>query len=144
VNPVKNLNFKIIWRYLFSNFTGTLVDTFFLWLFSRYVFDSYTGKYIIAPSLSFEIAMLKNFFNSYFWIWGDRVEKSVGDFFSRLLFYNLNAVFIFFIKIGLIQLIAFISGYDVIICNLIALVFTGVINLILQDKLIFKTARFPN
>lgn len=134
----------MIRRYVLSNFTGTLIDTFFLWVFSRYVFDSYYGKYVIAPFLSFEIAMLNNFINSYFWIWGDRVTKRPKDFLIRLFFYNINAVAVFFLKVGLILLIEILFGLDVVICNLIALVFTGILNLILQDKLIFKTARFHN
>lgn len=141
---LKSINLQMVRRYVFSNFTGTLIDTFFLWLFSRYLFDSYYGKYIIAPFLSFEIAMLKNFINSYFWIWGDRVIKSPKDFLTRLFFYNINAVAVFFIKAGIILLTEILFGLDVVLCNLIALVFTGIINLILQDKLIFRPARFHN
>lgn len=144
VLKLKSINLQMIARYVLSNFTGTVIDTFFLWIFSRYVFDSYYGKYVVAPFLSFEIAMLNNFINSYFWIWKDRVAKSPKDFVIRLFFYNVNAVAVFFIKAGLILLVEFLFGLDVVLCNLIALLFTGIINLVMQDKLIFKTVRYPN
>lgn len=130
-----------MWRFLFSNFTGTLVDTFFLWLFSTFVFESYTGKYIISPAISFEIAMLKNYVMSYFWIWNENHSFRWKDFLKKLLYYNINAVLAFIIKLGLIIIIERLTHLNVVYCNLIALMFTGIINYVVQDKLIFRRAK---
>lgn len=125
-------------KFVLSNFTGTLVDTFFLWLFSNYFFSSYTGKYIAAPAISFEIAMFKNYMTSYFWIWKERVELKKGDFFKRLLYYNLNSALAFLVKLGLIIFIERLTHLHVVFCNLIALIFSGLINYYIQDKMIFR------
>lgn len=125
-------------KFVLNNFTGTLIDTFILWLLSTFFFQSHTGKYIIAPAISFEIAMTKNFFTSYFWIWNERVKKSYGEFFKKFLLYNVNCFFTFLGKLGLILLIDAFTEMNVVYCNLIALTLTGLANYYIQDKMIFR------
>lgn len=125
-------------RFVVTSFTGTIVDTFFLWSFSNFVFQSYTGKYVLAPTISFEFAMFSNYLTSYFWIWKERVKFRKGDFIKRLVFYNLNCALAFAVKLGLIIFIERVSHLHVVYCNLIALTFTGLINYHIQDKMIFR------
>lgn len=125
-------------KHLVNNITGTLIDTFFLWLLSTFYFETHIGKYVIAPAISFEIAMLKNFFTSYFWIWHERVEKRPGEFLKKLFLYNLNCFFTFLGKLGIILLIDAFTDLNVVYCNLIALLLTGTANYLIQDKMIFR------
>lgn len=115
-----------------------------LWLLSTFIFESYVGDYIIAPAISFEAAMFKNYVASYFWIWKDRVKKKKGDFFKRLFYYNLSTVFVFLIKLGILLIVERLTHLDVIWCNLIALSVSGIINLYAQDKLVFKPSGSPS
>lgn len=128
-------------KFVVNNFTGTLIDTFFLWILSAFCFGTHTGKYIIAPAISFEIAMTKNFFTSYFWIWHERVQKKYSEFLRKFFLYNVHCFFSFLGKLGLILLIDAFTELNVVYCNLIALIFTGVANYYIQDKMIFRASK---
>lgn len=125
-------------KFIVNNFTGTLIDTFILWLLSTFYFETHFGKYVIAPAISFEIAMIKNFFTSYFWIWNERVEKKYREFFRKFLLYKVNCLFTFLGKLGLILIIDAFTDLNVVYCNLIALMLTGFANYFIQDKMIFR------
>lgn len=125
-------------KFVITNFTGTLVETFILWLLSNFVFGTYAGKYIAAPTISFEFAVLNNFSFSYFWIWKERVQKRPKDFFRKFLFYNVNCAIIFLLRLGLIIIVERLFRLHVVYCNLIALAITGILNYFVQDKLIFR------
>ena len=127
-----------ICKFIVNNFTGTIIDTLILWLLSAFYFKTHTGKYIIAPAISFEIAMTKNFFTSYFWIWHERVQKKYGEFMKKFFLYNVNCFFTFLGKLGLILLIDAFTEMNVVYCNLIALLLTGFANYLIQDKMIFR------
>jgi putative flippase GtrA len=62
------------------------------------------------------------------------------DFFRRLFFYNVNSFLVFLLKLLLLVLISALLGLHVVYCNLIALTITGIVNFLLQDKLIFTRA----
>jgi putative flippase GtrA len=128
-------------KFVLTNFCGTIVDTIVLWYSSNFLFHNYTGKYVLAPTISFEFAVLNNYILSYFWIWNERVHKKTKDFFQRYFFYNINSTITFIIKLGLIIGIERISHFHVVYCNLIALGFTGILNYYIQDKLVFRKAK---
>ena len=44
---------------------------------------------------------------------------------------------------GLLQLLVLISGLDVVWCNLIALCFSGLLNFLMSDKVIFRKKKNP-
>lgn len=125
-------------KFVLTNFTGTLVETVILYLLANFVFDNYVGKYIVATTIAFEFAVFNNYTLSYFWIWKERVHNKAKDFFQRFFFYNINCTITFLIKLGLIILIERVSHLHVVYCNLIALIFTGILNYYIQDKLIFR------
>ena len=62
-------------RFVLTNSVGTFVDLLILWLLSHFVFASYTGQYLISPLISFECAVLTNFFCSWHFVWSDRVKQ---------------------------------------------------------------------
>ncbi|MCE5321474.1 MAG: GtrA family protein [Bacteroidales bacterium] len=129
-------------KFLVSRLLGTLVETVVLWVLSGYVFFSYAGKYIAAPAISFEIVMFFNFIISYYWIWSKDISvKSTKVFFTSLGLFNLSAIFGFAIKMGFLLLFASILKWNVVYCNLLALLISGIVNFLLAEMMVFKKRR---
>lgn len=121
---------------------GTLVDTLVLWLISDFVFTGgYWGEYVISPVISFQCALAVNFTISYFYVWKDRTRKrpdaSVRRFFKLYAVYVLSGSAVFLLRLGALLLIERFTGWDVVLCNLIAMVFSGIINFTIDNLLIF-------
>ena len=122
---------------------GSVVDTLVLWLLSDLVFTKgYWGEYIISPLISFQCAVAVNFTISYFYVWKDRTRKrpdaSVRRFFKLFGAYDISVSVVFFFRLGVLLLIERFTGWDVVICNLIAMCFSGIINFTINNLLIFK------
>lgn len=122
---------------------GTLVDTFVLWILSDHVFtDGFWGEYIVSPVISFQCAVAVNYVISYFFVWKDRTrdrpDASVGRFFRLYLKYNLTNSTVFLLRLGLLLLVERLTGWDVVVCNLTAMLFSGILNFIIDNLLIFR------
>ena len=122
---------------------GSVVDTLVLWLLSDLVFSKgYWGEYIISPLISFQCAVAVNYTISYFYVWKDRTRKrsdaSVRRFFRLYGAYNLSSSVVFLFRLGVLLLIEKFTGWDVVICNLVAMCFTGIINFAINNLVIFK------
>jgi putative flippase GtrA len=122
---------------------GSVVDTLVLWLLSDLVFTKgYWGEYIISPFISFQCAVAVNFTISYFYVWKDRTRKrpdaSVRRFFKLFGAYDISVSAVFLFRLGVLLLIERFTGWDVVICNLIAMCFSGIINFTVNNFLIFK------
>ena len=126
--------------YFSSSLLGTTIDTLVLWLCSHYLLEgTYFTRNILSPVISFECAVLTNFCCAYFFVWKDRVsERTAGSFFRHYGAFNLSCTGTFLVKLGLLQLVVLITGLDVVICNLIALCFSGLLNFTLTETVIFK------
>lgn len=132
---------RFVKQTLFSLF-GTATDTIVLWLLSRFVFSGYTGVYIISPVISFECANVVNYFTCSHWVWGECTKNcSKYTVFKHFLGFNLSYTGTFFLKLGLIQLINLFFKWGVVWCNLIALMITGIVNFIVNEKVVFKFDR---
>ena len=138
--------FKVLKRYLKfmgTGSVGSVVDTLILWLLSDFVFTKgYWGEYIISPLISFQCAVVVNYMISYFYVWKDRTMKrpdsSKGRFFKLYAAYNLSGSAVFLLRLGVLLLIERFTGWDVVICNLTAMCFSGIINFTINNLLIFK------
>lgn len=122
---------------------GSVVDTLVLWLLSDLVFSrGYWGEYIISPLISFQCAVAVNYTISYFYVWKDRTRKrpdaSARRFFKLYGAYNLSNSAVFLFRLGILLLIERFTGWDVVICNLVAMCFSGIINFAINNLLIFK------
>lgn len=120
---------------------GTVVDMAVLWLLSTYVFESYFTKYILTPTISFEVATLCNYGICYFWIWNHKVNHNAKDFFRRIPTYHIGVLLAYGIKMGTILLVERIFHFSIVICNLIAILVSlvsGTINFFAQEKITFK------
>ena len=139
MNKVKELILKRFPKYFMGNLLGTLVDTVVLWVFSHLVFKGYVGQCIISPFISFECAVFVNFLVCYHFTWKDRItQKSAGAFFRRYAGYNASCTGGFLIKMGVLLLIQYLTKWDVVICNLLALCISGTFNFLMDEFVIFK------
>lgn len=123
-------------KFFLTNVSGTVVDTIALLALSK-VFGSFVTLYLVAPVLAFEAAVLNNYTIAYFWIWGDRVERNWPDFARRLGDYHANALGVFLGRLALIAILGRWIGLDVVLCNLLALLVSGLFNFGSQDRVIF-------
>ena len=126
-----------------TSVVGSIVDTLVLWLLSDLIFTrGYWGEYIISPLISFQCAVAVNYMISYFYVWKDRTRKrsdaSVRRFFRLYGAYNLSSSVVFLFRLGALLLIERFFGWDVVICNLVAMCFTGIINFAINNLVIFK------
>ena len=129
-------------KFIGVNIIGTVVDTAVLWAFSHYIFKGYIGEYLISPVVSFECAVLSNYLFSYFGVWKDRAKgRDFKVFIRKYLMYNLSSSAVFFMKMGILLLIELISGWNVVICNLLALCLSGLVNFALGEWVIFREKR---
>ena len=126
-------------KFIAGNLLGTAVDTLVLWIFSHYVFNGYVGEVIISPIISFECAVLMNFLVAYYITWKDRVSMlTIGSFLRHYFGYNVSCTGVFFVKMGLLMLIEYLTKWNVVLCNLLALCVSGTVNFIMGEFVIFK------
>ncbi|WP_300812735.1 GtrA family protein [uncultured Bacteroides sp.] len=126
-------------EFVASRLFGTGVDTLVLWLCSTFLFTSYWGAYVVSPIISFEFAVMSNFLWSYCWIWRKRIHnKNSGDFWIRFLIFNASSIVGFLIKMLFLLIFEKIFGWDVVYCNLVALLISGLFNYFLADCLVFR------
>lgn len=134
----------IMWRtlvrflkYSGTSLAGTLVDTLVLWILSDLVFTKgYWGEYVVSPAISFQCAVITNFLISYFYVWKDR--KKTRNPFLTFLYYDLSCTAVFLLRLGFLLLVERIFGWDVVICNLVAMCVTGIINFVMNNQVIFR------
>lgn len=128
-------------KFLGTSLIGTAVDMLVLWLLSDMVFrEGYMFEYILSPVLSFQCAVLVNYTVFYFYVWKDRVatSRSVRFFLRRYLTYNLSCSSVFLLRFCAMLLIERFTGFDVVVCSLLAMCVSGVINFILTNNVVFR------
>lgn len=135
---------KLLKRYLKyagTSIAGTLVDTLVLWLMSDFVFrEVYWAQYIVSPAISFQCAVITNYLIFYFYVWRDRTreDRRRHNFTRRFLAYDLSCTTVFLLRLLLLLMIERISGWDVVVCNLIAMCFSGILNFVSNNLIIFR------
>lgn len=133
-------------KFSLTSILGTVTDTLVLWLVSTFwLAPSHVMQYVVAPCISFECSVIVNYTMGFFFVWKERISiKSIGSYFSHLWIYNLSCVAAFLVKMMFLNLIAVIFKFDTVICNLIALCFSGVLNFFLNDRVTFRRRRKPS
>ena len=135
---------KLLQRYLKyagTSIAGTLVDTLVLWLLSDFVFrEVYWAQYILSPAISFQCAVITNYLIFYFYVWRDRTreDRRRHNFTRRFLAYDLSCTTVFLLRLMLLLMIEKLSGWDVVVCNLVAMCFSGVLNFVSNNLIIFR------
>lgn len=128
-------------KYVGTSLAGTFVDTFVLWVMSDFVFrDVYWGQYIVSPAISFQCAVITNYLIFYFYVWRDRTKEDRRrlNFLRRFLAYDFSCTTVFFIRLGLLLMIEYLFGWDVVVCNLLAMCISGILNFVLNNLVIFR------
>jgi len=125
-------------KFFITNLIGTTVDTIVIFILKKWVFHSYFYVYVLTPIIGFEIAALNNYTISFFWVWKDRTVKNTKTFIKGFFSYNLTVASVFGLRLILIVIISKIVKLDVVFCNLIALVFSGLLNYLGLNKLVFR------
>lgn len=127
-------------KFMLSRAIGTGVDTLVLWLLSRFLFDGgYWATYIISPIISFEAAVMCNFLCSYYWIWRSRISsRDSRSFWRHFVGFNLSSFAGFLVKMVFLLLFEKIFGWGVVVCNLVALCISGVLNFFLSEAVVFR------
>lgn len=129
-------------KFMGTSVVGTIVDTLVLWILSDFIFTKgYWGEYVISPVISFQCALTANFLISYFYVWKDRTVVSGAStkrFFKLFFAYNLSGSAVFLLRLGALLIIEKFTGWDVVICNLLAMCVSGVLNFTINNLLIFK------
>lgn len=123
-----------------STLGGTAVDCAVMWLLAEVLFPGteYVGLFV-APTVSFECAVFTNYTLAYFFVWKDRVgERSARGFWGRFLPYNVSCIAAFLIKMVPFVLIRHFAGLNVVVCNLLALIFSGIFNFVMNEWVIFR------
>ena len=124
-------------KYSGTSLVGTLVDTLVLWILSDLVFTKgYWGEYVVSPAISFQCAVITNFLISYLYVWKDR--KKTRNPFLTFLYYDLSCTAVFLLRLGFLLLVERIFGWDVVICNLVAMCVTGIVNFVMNNQVIFR------
>lgn len=118
---------------------GTLTDTLVLWACSDLFFSGYVMENIVSPCISFECANVVNFFLSSRIVFRDRnYGLSHKTLFRKFIAYNLTYTTTFFLKMPVLLLFQWLTQWDIVWCNLIALCIIGLVNFFMNDKMIFK------
>ena len=128
-------------KYSGTSLAGTFVDTLVLWLLSDFVFkNGYWRQYVISPVISFQCAVITNYLIFYFYVWRDRTREDVRrhNFFRLFIGYDLSCSAVFLLRLGLLLLIEKFFGWDVVICNLVAMCFSGILNFTMNNLVIFR------
>ena len=129
-------------KFMGTSVVGTIVDTLVLWILSDFIFTKgYWGEYVISPVISFQCALTASFLISYFYVWKDRTAVSGAStkrFFKLYFAYNLSGSAVFLLRLGALLIIEKFTGWDVVICNLLAMCVSGVLNFAINNMVIFK------
>lgn len=131
-------NFVRLGKALVWSLLGTAIDMLVLWLCSDYLFHGYIEEHIISPCISFEFGVVTNFFVARRFVWQDRVLSSPKiPLWKRFIKYNLSCIFAFCVRVGISLLLHWWLSWDVVPCNLIAMLFSGIMNFAVQNSYVF-------
>ncbi len=124
-------------KFAIRGVAGAIVDTSVLWILTTLFFRSYFTKYVLSPAISYEIGIAVTYIICYFWIWNHRVHNDKSDFFRLFLSYNFALLISLVVKIGLLTLINELFHFHIVICNVLALCFSGIFSFFASEKFIF-------
>lgn len=136
-----------------TSMAGTVVDLGLHWILAQFAFaGSYWGSFWIAPTISFEVATLTNFFIAYFLVWKERISNpgSPRSIVRHLAAYNATCVGGYLIKFVAMQGFHFLFvsldwfqdlSAEPVLCNLLGLCFSGCFNFFMNEFVIFNKAK---
>jgi len=124
-------------KFAIRGVVGAIVDTSVLWILTTLFFQSYFTEYILSPAISYEVGIVVTYIICYFWIWNHRVNNDKSDFLRLLLAYNAALIISLVVKIVVLAVINEIFHFHIVICNVLALCFSGSFSFFASEKYIF-------
>lgn len=128
-------------KFLGTSTAGTLVEMLALWLLSDFAFsEGYWRQYVVSPVLAFQAAVIVNFIISYYYVWKDRVQsmRGIPSFMKLYLTYNVSCTTVFLLRLVALLLVERFTGWDVLLCNITAMIATGIVNFFVSNNLVFR------
>ena len=150
--PTRKRFGELLTRFVMFSITsgaGTLVDLGGHWWLSATFFPGrYWWTFWVAPIISFEAAVLTNFFIAYYLVWRERIsQRTPRSFLRHYAGYNAAATGVFFGKLLIMQgfhllLVALgwfqDKSYEPALCNLLALCISGFFSFALNEFVVFR------
>ena len=151
--PTRKKIVELLMRFAIFSITsgvGTLVDLGgHWWLSANFFQEKYWWSFWVAPIISFEAAVLTNFFIAYYFVWRERISQrgSARSLLRHYAGYNATATGVFFIKLLVMQgfHLLFVAlgwfqtkNYEPVLCNLLALCISGCFSFVLNEFVVFK------
>ena len=125
--------------FMLCSTSGTIVELVVVWLCSTFLFHNYVGQYVVSPIIAFECAVVVDFVFYSRILWRKR-SKGIGfrSYLVRLLKFNLSALGVYLLRLALIQAMGLAWHLHVVWCEMISMCFSGTLNYIISENLIFK------
>ena len=125
--------------FMLCSTSGTIVELVVVWLCSTFLFHNYVGQYVVSPIIAFECAVVVDFVFYSRILWRKR-SKGIGfrSYLVRLLKFNLSASGVYLLRLALIQAMGLAWHLHVVWCEMISMCFSGTLNYIISENLIFK------
>ena len=121
------------------NAPGTVVELLVLYWLSEVVFGSHFLKFFIAPIVAFECAIMVDFNLFLRLVWRDNIKiTSKKEYLKKFAQFNVSTVGVYGIRLLLIQTLNWIFSLNAVLCNLIAMTLSGLLNFSINDKIIFS------
>ena len=138
LNGWGTMNSKVFARALqFQLFAwlGTIVNLGVLWLLKGVL----NVPLVAAGAAAIETAIIHNFTWCYFVTWKDRVDRTVKDYFLRLVRYNLVTASIdFVVNLGTLWALTTFAGVHYLLANLLGMLAGPLFKFLANEFLIFK------
>ncbi len=112
---------------------GTLINMGLLWAFTE-LFGIY---YLISSILAIEFSIISNFFLNEIWTWSDRKTHGRNRF-IRFLKCNAGYSVGILVNVSMLGLLTSIFDINYLVSNLIAIIFSTLINFVIHDKWTWK------
>lgn len=133
-----------LFRYLISSMGGIVAESILIWVLAQHVWPQWQlGVSIVAPTLGFELCLLVNYSTVRYFVWRDRKPSLWRFHVSNASVYCVKMLFLLPI-FYLVDFTIDIGGtviHSIVICNFIAMALAGMLNFILNDKVVFRMKR---
>lgn len=139
MKPITKLKLRRFIGFSLCNAPGTLIELLTLWLLSDVLFHHYFAQFFIAPVIAFECSVIVDFLLFSRFVWRDTVDNTNhGSILRRLLMFNISTAGVYLMRLLLIQILHLIFGLGAVLCDLLSMIFSGLLNFGINDRIIFS------
>lgn len=130
-------------KYTVTSGVGAVIEVLVLWLLSDFVFHKgYLLEYIVSPVIAFQCSVPVNYIISYYYVWKDREvprEHRPGHYrLHQFLWFSLWTTMVFVVRLGALLAIEAYLGWNVVLCSLLAMVISGLLNFVISNQWVFS------